>query len=57
MLSIARVDVGRVLSKLPLISNFCSGPIGTPLPRAPEHGDCIYLDYQATTPVFPEVGA
>ena len=25
--------------------------IGQPLPRAPEHGSCIYLDYQATTPV------
>jgi len=31
--------------------------IGDPLPRAPEHGDCIYLDYQATTPVWPEVAA
>ena len=31
--------------------------IGTPLPRAPEHGRCIYLDYQATTPVWPEVAA
>lgn len=31
--------------------------IGTPLPRAPEHGECIYLDYQATTPVWPEVAA
>lgn len=29
--------------------------IGVPLPRAPEHGTCIYLDYQATTPVWPEV--
>jgi len=29
--------------------------IGSPLPRAPEHGTCIYLDYQATTPVWPEV--
>ena len=29
--------------------------IGSPLPRAPEHGECIYLDYQATTPVWPEV--
>ena len=31
--------------------------IGQPLPRAPEHGNCIYLDYQATTPVWPEVAA
>ena len=31
--------------------------IGSPLPRAPEHGECIYLDYQATTPVWPEVAA
>jgi len=31
--------------------------IGSPLPRAPEHGDCVYLDYQATTPVWPEVAA
>lgn len=31
--------------------------IGQPLPRAPEHGSCIYLDYQATTPVWPEVAA
>ena len=31
--------------------------IGTSLPRAAEHGDCIYLDYQATTPVWPEVAA
>ena len=31
--------------------------IGDPLPRLPEHGDCIYLDYQATTPVWPEVAA
>ena len=31
--------------------------IGVPLPRAPEHGECIYLDYQATTPVWPEVAA
>ena len=29
--------------------------IGSPLPRAPEHGDAIYLDYAATTPVWPEV--
>ena len=29
--------------------------LGSPLPRAPEHGDCVYLDYQATTPVWPEV--
>jgi cysteine desulfurase len=29
--------------------------IGKPLPRAEEHGDCVYLDYQATTPVWPEV--
>ena len=27
--------------------------VGTPLPRHPAHGDCIYLDYQATTPVWP----
>ena len=31
--------------------------IGEPLPRAAEHGECIYLDYQATTPVWPEVAA
>ena len=31
--------------------------IGSPLPRPPEHGECIYLDYQATTPVWPEVAA
>ena len=31
--------------------------IGSALPRAPEHGTCIYLDYQATTPVWPEVAA
>ena len=29
--------------------------IGSPLPRAVEHGSCIYLDYQATSPVWPEV--
>mmetsp|Transcript_4579 Transcript_4579/g.9940 ORF Transcript_4579/g.9940 Transcript_4579/m.9940 type:complete len:450 (-) Transcript_4579:359-1708(-) len=29
--------------------------IGSPLPKATEHGHCIYLDYQATTPVWPEV--
>ena len=34
-----------------------AGGIGSPLPRAPEHGSCIYLDYQATTPVWPEVAA
>ncbi|KAL1530207.1 hypothetical protein AB1Y20_001122 [Prymnesium parvum] len=33
------------------------GGVGSPLPRAREHGACIYLDYQATTPVFPEVAA
>ena len=31
--------------------------IGSTLPRAAEHADCIYLDYQATTPVWPEVAA
>ena len=31
--------------------------IGSPLPRAKEHGTCIYMDYQATTPVWPEVAA
>ena len=34
-----------------------SAGIGSPLPHAPEHGECIYLDYQATTPVWPEVAA
>ena len=29
--------------------------LGSPLPRAESHGDCIYLDYQATTPIWPEV--
>ena len=29
--------------------------LGSPLPRAPNHGDCVYLGYQATTPVWPEV--
>lgn len=29
--------------------------IGSPLPRAAEHGSCIYLDYQATTPIWREV--
>ena len=37
-------------------SSSASG-VGVPLPRAPEHGTCIYLDYQATTPVWPEVAA
>ena len=32
-----------------------SSAIGSPLPRAAEHGSCIYLDYQATSPVWPEV--
>ena len=32
-----------------------SSAIGSPLPRAEEHGSCIYLDYQATSPVWPEV--
>jgi cysteine desulfurase len=32
-----------------------SSAIGSPLPRAAEHGRCIYLDYQATSPVWPEV--
>ena len=31
------------------------GGIGTALPSAPEHPEAIYLDYQATTPVWPEV--
>lgn len=29
-------------------------PVGTPLPHLQEAG-CIYLDYNATTPIFPEV--
>ena len=42
----------------PSLTAASSNPaIGEPLPRAPEHGDCIYLDYQATTPVWPEVAA
>lgn len=28
--------------------------VGTPLPHL---GDCLYLDYNATTPIFPEVAA
>ena len=42
---------------LRLLSTSASSGIGSPLPRAPEHGACIYLDYQATTPVWPEVAA
>ena len=42
----------------PFSSAFVTSGIGSPLPRAPEAThNCIYLDYQATTPVWPEVAA
>ena len=40
-----------------VVTNRVGSGVGTPLPRHPAHGDCIYLDYQATTPVWPEVAA
>ena len=47
-------QVSRYLVSLASLNSPQTG-IGVPLPRAPEHGTCIYLDYQATTPVWPEV--
>ena len=53
----------QLMTPLASVANFLMRPfsasagVGTPLPRAPEHGNCIYLDYQATTPVWPEVAA
>ena len=44
-------------SLLPPALTSPGGGIGSTLPRAAEHADCIYLDYQATTPVWPEVAA
>jgi hypothetical protein len=32
----------------------CFSAIGTPLPHI-EQSKCIYLDYNGTTPIFPEV--
>ena len=40
---------------LGLRASAAGSAIGSPLPRAAEHGSCIYLDYQATSPVWPEV--
>ena len=51
-----QVSVGRSLCLRQVAAAMGNG-IGKPLPRAPEHGRCIYLDYQATTPVWPEVAA
>lgn len=61
MLHVFSAVFGTVLKPLidTVASPFQTGKtgIGSPLPRAPEHGGCIYLDYQATTPVWPEVAA
>ena len=53
-LVVAGVSVG-VAAWLFKRARASASKIGTPLPRAPEHGECIYLDYQATTPIWPEV--
>ena len=50
-----RVGARRLMARSRALSLRASSAIGSPLPRAEEHGSCIYLDYQATSPVWPEV--
>ena len=50
-----RVGARRLKARSRALSLRASSAIGSPLPRAEEHGSCIYLGYQATSPVWPEV--